>query len=848
MDIERGFLEVIFKKIPYEEIQMVDEKKDHKIKRDTFCRYADGVFPQYTDNERQNIFDDFEKEINKDSGRGLFHFIAKVSNKFLTYNGRDVLCKYEQILRWRDISFQLGQDLFTMAYLAKQDYDFGKTTHFFAWSPIIKTDNRRLHSILDRGTAENHFHLGGSTQLFMLNWLCLMNHISDRSKDFKKLKEYLDNNDSNKINGVSRNSLYRDCMIAAYIRLYLFSKTHGEMFYDNENKKLEDVDSRYVGKLQRAINEFQFYYASKCGYGYLDYAYEKSIAEQNDNDNRLLVGERKFLYDCFRNIFENKLSEKEVNYFLIYLKIKQKFRNELVQTNERIGFHNFCLYQDRKEYFIEDFPKYQHELIRLAINSTLREQNIVSLEARICPKSSLGKNIKAIKENDFHAKIKDSVDDIDIDEFFEKRKNPKKSVKSVDVKHFYVLHFPKIPETNEFKYDVERNVKLRKNTAIQTKALIELLESEQSIKYRVRGIDACTHEINCRPEVFGEAFRYLTNVNIHKKDSLIIEDMPIVMNATYHAGEDFLDIADGLRAIDEAMLFCGLKRGSRLGHALALGLDVPSYYKLKNKKLILYKHDIMDNIVWLVGKAAQYNVCISSALKSKLEEKFNELYNEIYDNIIEDTITMWDYYNAWKLRGDNPKLYLLSEAEFKARVENTPILQSEFYKLNGAVPNNLRLNRKSKQLYYNFHYSKNVREKGNVNDIFEVDDEYVKLVQAIQKKMQFDIARQGIAIECNPSSNYLISVIQRYDNHPIVKLNNSMLTYDNEELRQCPQISVSVNTDDQGVFDTFLENEYALLALALEKCKDENGKEKYSPAMVYDWIDHIRQLGLEQAF
>lgn len=41
---------------------------------------------------------------------------------------------------------------------------------------------------------------------------------------------------------------------------------------------------------------------------------------------------------------------------------------------------------------------------------------------------------------------------------------------------------------------------------------------------------------------------------------------------TYHTGEDFLDIVDGLRAIDEALLFLQMEKGERLGHAMALGV------------------------------------------------------------------------------------------------------------------------------------------------------------------------------------------------------------------------------------------------------------------------------------
>ena len=56
------------------------------------------------------------------------------------------------------------------------------------------------------------------------------------------------------------------------------------------------------------------------------------------------------------------------------------------------------------------------------------------------------------------------------------------------------------------------------------------------------------------------------------------------------------------------------------------------------------------------------------------------------------------------------------------------------------------------------------------------------------------------------------------------------------------------NTDDLGVFDTNLENEYALMAIALEKEKDENGMPKYCSRQIYNWLESIRQMGEEQRF
>lgn len=57
---------------------------------------------------------------------------------------------------------------------------------------------------------------------------------------------------------------------------------------------------------------------------------------------------------------------------------------------------------------------------------------------------------------------------------------------------------------------------------------------------------------------------------------------------------------------------------------------------------------------------------------------------------------------------------------------------------------------------------------------------------------------------------------------------------------------------EEDIFTTaylaYLENEYALIALALEKAKDENGKNLYNRMFIYQWIENIRKLGLQLSF
>ena len=125
---------------------------------------------------------------------------------------------------------------------------------------------------------------------------------------------------------------------------------------------------------------------------------------------------------------------------------------------------------------------------------------------------------------------------------------------------------------------------------------------------------------------------------------------------------------------------------------------------------------------------------------------------------------------------------------------------------------------------------------------------YREAAAKVQKALQRKVVSCGVGIETNPSSNYLIGTFKRYDKHPIIRFYNRSLTVDEAELRECPQLNVSINTDDIGVFSVSLENEYAYMALALEKARDSSGKPLYNKNMIYQWLDDIREMGVEQTF
>lgn len=831
MDTERGNLEILFQEIPYYHIAAAWGNHNYRaVNERLYLKYAKEVFPYNSEDEIRNKYIYLKDKIKE---KTVFTTISDFAKKVLVYDGNEIKCKIDEMLRWREISFQLGQDLFTCAFLADVDMQKGTRTEYFAWIPIIRSNDLRLQNILNKGIADNHFHLNGSTKIFELNWLCLMNIIENRRHDFKKLPDTLQRHIDDTEARNPKETLYGMCQKAALYRVYLFAVLRGDnyLIFRTEEllKRMKEGKNFnvHVSGIQDVIMLAKHIYGAVVNDKHiLDYALEKTMLGKNNNNCRLLSGERKILYDCFKAVMEEKFNDGQCDIFYQYLSMRTQFRGELIQVNRQVGFANFSNYETRKEIFIEKIRMYEEELVRLAVNEPLSRDYMKSLEARICPGETPSKTYRKIARNECIIADENCYN-----------------------KLIYVLHFPKSGDA-DFQYGKPRHYKLRGSVRTKSEGIAKLLMSKTPVKNCIRGIDACANEVNCRPEVFAQSFRFLSNIMFETESAQDCYKQKIMtkLHVTYHVGEDFMDIVDGIRAVDEALLFCGLGRGSRIGHGLALGIDPYSYYCYKGKTLVMEKQRMLDDIVWLLCKADELGIDVSRSLRTELESKFYALYKEIYDNIIDHEITMQEYYCSWKLRGDRPELYWLCADGIKEKVERTDnaVIKYDRYGFNRQLENieGIREIKDIRVLYHAYHFDERARKKGSEMTVQKVDRRYVDVVKQLQDGMIQRLVMSGIGIETNPSSNYLIGTIMKYDEHPILRFNARKLT--NTETNM--SLNVSINTDDQGVFDTLLENEYALMELALKKAKDEKGQYKYDMEDIYEWLDYIRNMGLQQVF
>ncbi|WP_394861514.1 hypothetical protein [Paraclostridium bifermentans] len=894
MDIKRALNEVLFLKLPVDIVirhlsnnSFGNLGSYSKLIKDSSRKQLTKVLPGYSDDEKDQIINYLDQIIKEDGHESIFNLIESFNSEVLVEYNCKPYCKYEKLMKWRMLSHKLEQDLLITSYLAKKDVISGRIRSNFTWEPIIKTDNIRLHNMLKQGMSENHFHLKGSAPHFNLTWISLMNRIVDRESEYKKTK-IIENRlspDSYFNNTYENHSLKEYVIKAAIIRMFLFTRLKGNSSNLGINisyKDLIDILSYNRELLSLNLDKFNFDISilrRKFGLGfdyngninYVDYAINKYEVKDEDNNYKLLLfGERKFMYDCFKEIYNpnNKEFKTYESLLHIYILIKAKLRAELVQTNDRIGFKNFSDYQDRKTVFLKKDPILKEAIYYMAMEASKEDQKILSIEARICNENTTVETVKEInaiedildKSKRNHCVYNEDRYKLYLERIKKETGNNKEVINRVkrenSEKQFYVIHIPKSRDykwensmKDKFKYLLlnERDFEQRIKAKDLANQIMKIREVKHKVSNLIRGIDACSNEIGCRPEIFGQAFRaikyhtpYSENDNVRYGLNETKDIYP--MKITYHVGEDFLDIVDGLRAIDEAIKFLNISHGDRIGHGLALGVDVEQWYKVKRNTVIISKHDYLDNLSWMLNKIRLNKITVEPFIKEELSKEFDNYFIDIYGM---DNVSYMTYNDAWLLRGDNPKLYRSGKYEEPVRMRywDRHSINNEIENLNF-----IRNNTKISNLYYRYHYDIKVRKEGSKIVTIKIKDYYLELIKKIQKSMQHEIRCIGIGIETNPSSNYLIGTFRRYDEHPILNFFNLGLTYDQNLINECPQLFVSINTDDQGIFGTYLENEYALMALALEKVKDSDGNQVYNTEMIYDWLNRIREMGIQQSF
>lgn len=781
------------------------------------------------------VKDDGELHYAEDAS--VLNLLLHFSKDKLVHDDGELCCRYRHIDEWHAATSRLGEDLFTTSYLAAYDLRHGLIGRKrFRWAPYLGVETSDENHLFERPHSELHAHLKGSSANFDLSWLSLMNYPCHRERDFLSLFG------ENSFSGNSKKSrdlreLYLCVALAVALRLYLFSVKRGLDTKDLNRWIRELVSEKSVEEMQPILCEMSscaWHYRTEYGrkYGNLgdtekcpDYA----ITDAENGLISIMTGERSLLYYAFLKAYDG---DEQVSHLLYaYLIFKQQLREKIIQLNDVVGFANFDIYERRKSCFIADDSVYERLLVSMAfLNFLGTEDSRRYMEGRVVPKATVEENSESVRKMDsyVYAWLPDT------DKISEENSTKEKKLKQFN--GHYIYHFIKEKDVAPSAF-APRHYKLRQKVKRQAVALFDYRCTGYKSASRVVGIDAANSEIKCRPEVFAQAYRFLRRHDIREE----VEYHPSALGFTYHVGEDFYDIVDGLRAVDEVLTYMNFRSNDRLGHALVLGTDVKRYYDVRDKSIKATKQVLLDNFVWLCVRVAR--VAGRTALCEYIEEEAKCLYRDIYTEAgFEKPFDIHNYYDSWLLRGDAPETAVHDiKAELTISAWDRSARNEEDADVNRA-----RKNPNARDLYYEYHYNKKAKENGNKSVILPIAynhyAEFVEMVDKVREVLLCKIERLHIAIECNPSSNLRIGEMTSYIEHPIFRFNNYGLNtpYPPHE------ISVSINTDDSGVFATSLEREYALMGIALEKA--DNPQFKNSPRAVKEWLNRVRKMSVEQRF
>lgn len=817
--------------------------------------------------------------------------LARVSRSLITY--RDGVAAIRQWVDWNEHEPQMDLFHSSSVYnkieiwnllcrftvpdlyiaIAAVENKLGMEALYEQKSNIALADKLLVKS-LQKGMAENHLHfnVGFDYEIIWLYYTDLKFVDIERigvwkHKDYKRLQI----------------ALFR-CIAAYYLEQGKFTEGFGVWIRNNFSAELIKIIMNlyggeyegYVGKecqeeIFRLYNRIKSDGAIKeCDY-LLDQIYSQYIEYKTSSEFILL-------YQCYRYLKNNEADTFFARVFLQYIRLKNEYFYEISEQHVLQGLKYF-----QKKYHLTqksmgtDILPTENMMVEV-FRTQAKIENLRKLEIRVAPwvdgyelnHFSYVKSRKSILKqlcdqvymilNAYRWYILEGVMGVratwDLLKNSENRqsvlknkgvldyiRNSKITVPTLGITFHFIKEdyledicgqycWRSICETKNYRsaYRLLRRLYMT-NLAI---AIEELRSSIPKLSEYIVGIDAASDENAMEPWMLASAYKEMRS---HKYTKPVLEvsdsrdGFEKIQNIgfTYHVGEDFRHILSGLRHVDEVLNEFGYKAGDRLGHALALGIDIEQWVS-DNEVVPMPWLEYMENLLWIWGKSVREGIELPIQLEI-LEDKILEAAHWLYDG--QESITVKMLYTAYKkkfdIKHEDIAQGLLEKGEAKPQF--------------CCCRNDEKCDfREVKECYNTWtadkllmtHYCPVYEEKGSRVRAVAVSKEEMEVYKRLQEYLIHKVEHMGVYVETNPTSNLTIGDVSHISKHPIFYLNQRLARSGN-------RVFVTINSDDPAVFNTNIENELAYIYYAAE----EQGIPK---SEILEWIDQIREYGLEASF
>lgn len=760
-------------------------------------------YKKFTTNKYTNIYQYYFELINDITKMFITHRDGEICLKYWTSEIEkeyfDNCTNLYKLTLWSELTRFIAPDILYVNFLVQNNY---KIFSLHGLNNVINLADDQLDKVLSKGVSETHVHIN-ATNSFDQTWEILMD-MTNEKKYNDKLNAFnfdlFELNTSPSLN--KKHEIVANIKYSAVLRIVIMNYCNGmRLEKKSEPRKSLDKIKKYLDKrnfedTKKACDEF---YQNRPFLGLNDDILPSDIFKCEIDT----IEENIFLYYVLENYKENKLEENVVAYFFDYLRIKNDLVKIFIQTNSIKGLDYF-----QKHYTtatkIKSFNKENNNGKDYVLQYILNNKKIKKIELRpgIGYKQDYVKDIKEELYNIFYM-INNSYNNNQLDDdrhigiiysFLKKEDHKSKCLlNALDNENYNDYLYFQVHRYEYFK---------------QLDAFNEIRKFCPTLSKYFVGIDAASIENNTEPWVFAPIYKKARNFNF-TDNSINISNQSL--RFTFHVGEDFRDIISGLRHIDEVIDKFGFKAGDRIGHGIALGIDI-DYWFDNNETIIIPAIEYLDNLLWLWGIESNNN--FSMLKDGYLERKILELADRIFGN------NKLGCYDLWKAYQQKFEIYELNDCKSFLK-DNKCEFQKENFKVESVS-----------ELVHLMHCSVYL-EKMSEPIIMTINKKDVELYKSVQKFVLEKVAKTGIVVETNPSSNVTIGEIKDMINHYIFNL----VPIENPS----EGVIATISSDDPSVFNTNICNEIAYIYHALI----DKG---YNRTLVLEWIKKVVEYGMDYSF
>lgn len=649
MDIQRAILRACFYDYPIAKfVELILNETTHK--KSSFKKYIDllpsilkNQMPAFTLGETALITNALKRKWYYDSYAAIaeyarpFMYMATICKDLLIVDAANTpFVRYENILRWRELTLLLGEELPVCAYLALEN----RGNLGYLWPDTLHHQKESINTILrEIEKCDLHVHLDASANAFDLTWIYRMNKNLGGRIPNESVAELFGGFDVRWINAamIIRYWMYKltfdNVSPSKYDIERLLLSLHG----DDESLKFltdsvkDNIDSLSMETMQvNGIHPIIW-----------DYAISRNdiSAENSIHPEYLMYGERKLLCTYLGKLFNQKGQNSNVQKFCglayLYCLLKVCCRRHMILTNGHVGLANYQRIQNNLSLLTKDIKDIR---LRYAIQTSKGMSGNDGLEARIAFENS----------EKFHLMAKTNVS---LPFVGEEEYMPMENGRNERVTLVISISKPRANTQKQLKDGIKKSI-------LQIDEIMGTCYGHTAKGIQLVGFDIAGSDTSCTP--------YQLESIVNKMRVMGCE------NITYHCGEDFYDLLDGLHSIHGVIYDLKWKSPNRLAHLSALYTSVQSYYEKKKLNVVIPAQRLYDNLVWLLSEADRRHVRLDcrELILSKLEE-----LKQHYKGICKKKKDNPDDYNKcqeilfWKYPGTERLYRLMSKIQESLKKE-----------------------------------------------------------------------------------------------------------------------------------------------------------------------------------